>query len=711
MEIQGTSIHITRDSNGVPKVTSETEEELFFGMGYCHAMDRGIQMMLMKTLGKGEACLRLQDSDEMFIVDRFFRQYNFRGRLSDEIQKFSDEELGKLKAYCNGVNQRFSEKQPWELKVLLGFKEFEWKVEDILMMSRMAGFLTLAQSQAEAEQLFIELVQNGVSRELLEELFPGILGDYDEAILKKINLPHYFIPKEVKWNNLLNPVMASNNWVIGSTRSKSGKPILANDPHLEINRLPAVWYEIILETKNSKAMGATMPGISALLIGRNKSVSWGATYTFMDSIDHWIEKCVDGKYLKDDQWHDFKKREEIIQRKKKGAQTVVFYENKHGVLLGDPNESGYYLSVKWSGEGGGAISIQQGLSLNSVTTVEEGMERLGKLEMSFNWVLADVHGNIGYQMSGLLPKRHPDHLGFTPIPGWKSDYDWQGFHNHRELPRILNPDNNYIITANENLSEFGEVNPHTITMGRYRSDRIRQLIETKETLSAEDMKEMHMDVYSLQAEKFMKLIGPMLPQGQKADQLNSWDYKYDPESVGATIFENIYAALVDEVFGGVMGEQVTEHLRSETGYIADFYDNFDRILLSEHSLWFGDRSRDEIFKKATETGLLKEAKPWGQVNQIVMANILVGGKFPKFFGFDVGPIPLCGNRATIHQGQIYQSNGRTTSFAPSYRIIADMAREYLETALPGGVSDRRFSKLYKSDLDNWICGNYKKLES
>jgi len=712
MRIKGRQhLTITRDANGIPKVSGKDDCDLLFGLGYCHAMDRGIQLMLMQTLGRGEACLKLQDSDEMFEVDKFFRQYNFRGNMNLELEKFSCDEIEKLQAYCDGVNQRFSEKRPWELTTLIGFRSFHWEIKDIIMMTRMAGFLTLAQSQGEIELLFVELVQNGIPRQLLEELFPDILDNYDEELIKSIKLPDQVIPPEVKWNNLANPLMASNNWVVNGNRSDSGNVILANDPHLEVNRLPAVWYEIVLEGPDNFAMGATMPGISALLIGRNKDVSWGATYTFMDAMDFWIEDCQKGEYLKDGKRHSFELRKEIIERKKKGKQEVTFYKNKHGVLLGDPFEDGRYLSVLWSGCNGGACSLQQGLALSKISNVKDAMTCLGKLEMSFNWVIGDVNGDIGFQMSGLSPKRNNRYSGFTPIPGWKSEYDWKGYYDHNELPRSYNPENGFIVTANEDLSEFGEVNPHTITMSNYRSDRIKHLLNAKEKISSEDMRTMHMDTYSLQAEKFMPLLLPLLDNSESANVLRHWDLHYSADSIGATIFESIYTAYIHEVFGTFLGPDVMTHLIQETGYIADFYGNFDTILLSDKSFWFKDRSREEILRSAIQIGLSCEHKTWGEANPITFTNILVGDKFPKFVGFDQGPYALKGNRATIHQGQIYRNNNRTTSFAPSYRLIADMGKSYIETCLPGGPSDRRFSKLYTTDLQNWIDGKYKKLKT
>ncbi|WP_298517895.1 penicillin acylase family protein [uncultured Kordia sp.] len=711
MNIQGSEqITITRNSQGIPKVIAKNELDIYFGMGYCHAMDRGSQMLLMRILGQGTASEHLANEPEMLEIDRFFRQMNWNGHLESEIEKFTKEEIEKLKAYCEGVKVSFSKKTPWAFKNLLKYKKFDWEISDILLLGRMSGYLTLAQSQGEIERLFIEMVQKDTPREMLEELFPDILDTYDEEILKKIKLQGKIIPDAVKWNAMIAPLMASNNWVVAGKKTQSGMPILSNDPHLEINRIPTVWYEMQFELDDKAAYTATMPGISAMLIGRTKDLSWGATYTFMDAMDSWIEQCKDGKYLKDGAWHDFTVRKEMIHRKKDSDIEFIVYENDHGFLEGNPFEEGYYLANRWSGSLGGADSIKSGLKLWNAKSVQEGMEVLGKLEMSFNWVLADVQGNIGYQMSGLLPIRKNGNNGFVPLIGWEKENDWQGFYPHSDLPRRYNPKEGFIATANENLSQYGKVNPHTITMGSYRADRICKILEAEEKITVDFIKEMHYDTYSLQAEKMMPFIKTLLPKTENGDILQHWDYCYDTDSKGAYLFEQIYRTLYAEVFGKVLGKDVNDFLQNETGVYIDFYANFDAILLADQSKWFGDKTKTEIYREAIEKALQTKAKPWGDFNQFYLTDILLGEKLPKFLGFNKGPYPLPGGRATIHQGQVYKSNGRQTSFAPSFRMVTDMSTETIFTNIAGGVSDKRFSKYYTSDFKNWQSKIYKKID-
>jgi len=190
--------------------------------------------------------------------------------------------------------------------------------------------------------------------------------------------------------------------------------------------------------------------------------------------------------------------------------------------------------------------------------------------------------------------------------------------------------------------------------------------------------------------------------------LAQWDLKYDAESQGAYLFECFYKALYRDVFGRRgMGEAAVEFLQEETGIFVDFYANFDRVLLSENSPWFNGETRGAIYRAVAQAALAIEPKPWSAVQGFTMKNIFWAGKLPGFVGFDRGPVTAIGGRATIHQGQVYRSGGRDTTFLPSFRMVADFAEDALYTNLAGGPSDRRFSKWYCNDLENWLGGKYK----
>jgi penicillin amidase len=731
---------IARDKNGIPHITAKDQNEMYWGQGYIHAQDRGVQLLLMRILGQGRLCELLNDDEESLAIDTFFRRMNWHNNLQSEFDKLNAKEQGYLQSYADGINAAFAKKSPWEFK-LLGYKPEKWTPLHSIMITRMVGYLTLAQSQAEIERLFVEMVQAGVSREKLEELFPGNLGGADFDLIKKVQLGERIVNPSSLWGLGLPRMMASNNWVVSGARTKSGSPILANDPHLEVNRLPNVWSEIVLSSGGRYIIGGTMPGAPGVLVGRNPDLAWGVTYAFVDAVDSWIEDCKDGKYRRGDEWLAFDVRKETIKRKKADDVTLTFYENRHGTLDGDPHRAGLYLATRWSASDSGAVTLSSLLRLFELDSVEAGMDTVGYFESGWDFVLADRAGNIGFQMTGKVPRTHSSGTGFVPLPAWEAENDWDGYLRVDELPRVLNPESGFFATANHALNEYGTRNPINMPMGSYRAERINALLAEKDAYTLEDVFEMHYDLYSLQAERFMRVLSTKGHEETRSEKekklvhlrelrgfktLLDWDLRYDAESRGAVLFEAFYKELYREVFGrNGFGVEALDFLFDETGTFIDFYQNFDRVLLSEQSNWFGGLSREEIFAKVAErvfnTKDTKEheedknfvtlrVKKWGERQQFTLSHILFGGTFPRFLGFDRGPITGIGGRATIHQGQIYQSAGRTTTFYPSLRIATDMSEDVLYTNLLGGPSDNRFSKWYVSDVENWVAGRYKRVE-
>ena len=701
-------LHIFRDKNGTPHIEAETHDDMYWGQGFVHARDRGVQMLMMRILGQGRLCELLNDSNESLGIDKFFRQMNWHNNLEREFDKLEEKYQDYLQSYANGVNAAFAEKSPWEYK-LLGYKPEKWTANDSIMISRMVGYLTLAQSQAEMERLFVEMVQADISREKLEELFPGNLGELDIDLLKKVELGERIVNPSSLWDMGAPRMMASNNWVIGGARTKSGQPILANDPHLEVNRLPNVWSEIVLSGGGRYVMGGTMPGAPGVLTGRTPEIAWGVTYAFVDAIDSWIEDCKDGKYRKEGEWHDFHIRTETVKRKKADDVDVNFYENEHGVLDGNPHRPGLYLATRWTGADSGAVTIRAFFDIAEATTAKEGMNIIGQVETGWDFVFADKAGDIGFQMTGKVPKRRASISGFVPLPGWDSENDWDSYISVEEMPRSLNPKSNFFATANNDLNEYGKIPPINMPMGSYRAERINALLAEKDDFTVEDVFAMHADLYSLQAERFMAILRPLLPNTPQGEILREWDLCYDTDSQGAYLFEAFYKELYREVFGkNGFGVDALDFLNDESGTFIDFYQNFDRVLLADDSSWFGDMSRDELYHKVAVKSLNIEAKTWGSRQQYTMSHMLFGGTLPAFLGFDRGPITGVGGRATIHQGQIYQSAGRTTTFFPSLRMVTEMGEDKLYSNLAGGPSDNRFSKWYVSDLENWLNYRYKK---
>ncbi|MCG7532218.1 penicillin acylase family protein [Psychrobium sp. MM17-31] len=711
------ALALNRTKHGIMEINGNDLSDLLWGSGYAHAVDRYTQLLLMRIIGQGRLCELLEDSDENLAIDTFFRKANWHNNLTDEVDKLEPYAREMSQRYCDGINEGVKRKGMSMLKIL-GYKPELWTIEDSILISRMTGYLTLAQSQTEIEHFFVECVQAGVDHARLAELFP--IGDQqiDFQLLNKIQLTDSIIPSHILWNSVLPRMMASNNWVISGEHTYSGKPILANDPHLEVNRLPNVWCEQILNCPTQRIKGMGMPGLPGIVIGRSNELAWGVTYSFMDSVDSWIEQCREGKYLHDDGWLDFATRKEVIRRKKHPEQQVTFYDNKHGVLAGDPNVEGHYLATRWSGANSGAQSLQAAIEMFEICDTKSALSILGKVESAWNWVVADNEGNIGYQMSGLMPKRRDGWNGFVPSVGWHSENDWQGYVDIKDLPRSFNPACGFLVTANNDLNEYGKASPINMPMGNYRAKRIADLIEKNQQHDVALSQQIQLDVYSQQAEQFLAILRPLVQSQCNDSPLSSiiadWDCCYDMESRGAVIFEVFYHNLRQQVFAGSqfgLGASVGNYLASETGVFIDFYQQFDGVLLNPESAWYEGTTQADVFIAAFKAINSNEVdKTWQQVNSVSFSNILVADKMPSFLGATTKPIPLRGGRATPSQGQIYRSANRKTSFAPTIRVIADMNEDVLHTSLAGGPSDDFTSKWYCNELDDWLNGRYKQVK-
>jgi penicillin amidase len=708
----GRPVDIERDRHGVPHIRASSEADLYLGLGYCHGRDRGMQMALVRVLGQGRASELLRSSGDMLEIDGFFRRVNLVGDVAAEANELSTPDRALAEAYCRGVDQALR-RRPLEMRVL-GLRPEPWSVADSLLIARVVGYVSMAQTQGDMERLAIELLQRGAPPEHVRALFPGLLDELDISLVKHVELEQRLLPASLLGSEIIPPMVASNSWALAPTKTASGKALLANDPHLEIGHLPPVFYEVVLELADRYCIAATIPGLPGALIGRTNDVAWSATYSSMDAHDSWIEECRDGCYRRvvdgEERWLPFEVRTEVIERKNKPDAILKFYENEHGVLDGDPFRPALRLSSRWSAAAGsGATSLSAILSMPRVADVASGMDALGRVETSWNWVLADRHGAIGYQMSGLLPRRAGGHTGFAPRAGWDPAHDWQGFVPPAELPRLVDPPCGYVATANDDLNHLGRSRPVNLPLGGDRAARIAELLEARNDWTPRDAEMMLMDTFSRQADRYMAVLRPLLPDGGHADVLRTWDLRYDEGSRGAPLFERFYARLVLDVFSPVAGDEVMRYLVEETGIVAAYYANLDRVLLDADSVWLRPQGRDALFARAATAALRGAMPTWGEVHRLQLRNMVLGGRLPAWLGFDVLAGPLRGGRATIHQGQIYRSGGRVATVGPSYRLVVDLGSDEARTCLAGGPSERRTSGWYTTGLADWRAGRFKRL--
>ena len=704
-------ISLQRMRGGFPRIEADEAIDLHYGLGYMHGHDRQMHMWLLKIVGQGRASEFIRADEELIELDKYMRWIKLDEDATAEVQSLSPATAAIFNAYCQGINDAVAEsKPPFEFR-MLGYRPDPWTAQDSILITKLIGFMGLSQSQGDAEKFILQLIQNDVSPQQLKELFPYICEEISAdliKIIKRVKLIRPTVSQSINWLKALPGFSASNNWAVGPEKSASGKTILCSDPHLAI-QLPSIWYSAVMTSPDHYMMGASLPGLPGVILGRTPKLAWAVTYGTMDMIDYFIEEVRDKKYRRGDRWLPFRIRAETIRPKNKAPITIKVYENDCGILEGEPDQDGYYLNYAWSSRKGTvAISADNLFKISQATTAEEARPYFANLPFApFNWLWADADGNIGYQLSGLFPQKAAGTSGLLPYLAWDQSQAWQGMVDSVKYPRQYNPPDGMIVTANQDLNHLGEVAPMSLPMSSYRADRIRELLEHGKSLTVADMKAMHYDRYSRQAAAFMQIIEPLLPSTENGTILKNWDRCYDASSVGATLFENVYLELLKLVFGeNGMGVEVIEYVVAETPMFAMLHGNFDRILLKAESVWFGDKSRQEIYQTAIEKGLRHKAQPYGKTRSTYIPNIFFAGKLPKIFGFDYGPYEHIGSRATIAQAQAFKSMGYPSTFAATFRMITDFAKEELHTNLAGGPSDRRFSKYYTMGLQNWIEGGY-----
>lgn len=706
-------VELKRNEKGIPVIKATTQPALYYGLGWVHACDRILNMEFSRLVaqGRGAECL----APSLLKLDITMRRYNLWGDSVEESKKLEGRELELVSAYCSGVNERFTRGSlPLEFR-LIGHKPAIWTAADVIATLKLIGLVDLTETQGWMEKFIIQMIKQEYQPKMIREIFPYLTDEPNEDfldIIKQVHLPEPMVPETIAWGALPR-MQCSNNWVVSGLKSSSGHALFCGDPHLDSSRLPAIWQEVILKCDDFHFAGATIPGIPGLPMGRTNHLAWSPTYGNMDVVDYFIEDVRGENYIHGGVLKPFKVREEVFGVRGSEPVAIRYHETEHGVLEEEPTTDGYYLCLAWSGARGcGAESVAGMLQAPYMQTTSDALNSFKGLDFSaFNWVAADDKGNIGYQMSGRNPIRKEGCSGLLPLPGWDESFDWSGFYNRGMNPSLYNPAEQYIVTANQDLNELGEVRVTNLAMAPYRTRRIKELLEARKDHSIESMKQVQYDLYSKQAEDFMNVIRPLLPETEKGRILAEWDLKYSSDSVGTFLFERIYSELIALVFGELnFGPNVLDYLVHETVLMHDYYYNFDRVLLSENSTWFRDQDRINLFNKAISRALTVKAEPFGKGRKIIMRNTFFGGRLPRFLGFDYGPIELIGGRATISISQIFRVGDRTATFSPTYRFITDFKEKKIHSVLAGGPSDRRFSRFYISGIKGWVEGKYNELK-
>ncbi len=738
-------VQVYTDGYGVPHVYAINEEDLFFATGYIQASERLFQMDGMARAVEGRFAEVL--GSEYIEMDKYLRIWGFY-RVAQKIVAEMDPEYKRLlQRSIDGINAYIDSHRD-DLPVeffLAGYQPLRWSLEHMIGYSRlMAHDLNLAWMP----ELVFGAVLDKLGEDLARDLYP-VYPDTKPYIVPKVpkgfsEAARPFLESETKIRQLTGAWgshIGSNSWVLHGSRTVSGKPLLANDPHLGF-RQPAVWYEMHLVGGRFDVAGATLAGIPLVVIGQNQSIAWGYTNVMTDDMDFYIEIINEedpDRYYYDGGWRFMDLHTTAIMVKDGPPVPFTVRETIHGPIINDVHEvlkgrNHPPIAMSWVGNYT-TTEVDAIFELNLATNWEEFSAAVAKFHVpGQNIVYADTAGNIGWRPATLIPKRFPG-TGLVPLPGDDPRYDWQGFVPQDELPYLYNPASGFIATANNKTID--DSFPYYISAywePPSRANRIHEMLSWDRKYTASDMAVIQMDVLSDHARD---LIPQILKYGRPApvefpevililDILEDWNFLNDDASIGATVFNTLFVKLTEEVYGDELEELGPGYTKGFLTLANVPIRNLQYLLELGETNWFDDRNtiqytetpREIVIRALLNTSReLKETlgqNPrrwrWGRLHTLTHLHAMSDIKpVERFLGLDVGPFPAPGSGTTVNNMEFELFNPFKVVLGPSLRHIYDFSEFTTATrcVLPTGQSGNPASPHYDDQAVLYNSGSYR----
>jgi penicillin amidase len=702
--LQG-EVKIITDRWGVPHIYAENETDIFFACGYIHANERMWQMDLTRRSGYG----RLSElfGESLIERDKYVRVMGLKEAALRDYEKIPAEVKDILVAYSQGVNAWLdSRKWKWPPEFsLLRYRPEPWSPMDSLIIKQVMAMLLSTDFPSEVVR---------------SNLVYRVGQDRALQILEEGVEPPSFQAEKASLSRLMDIVypQQSNNWVLSGDRTISGKPLLANDPHLEIN-LPPVWYEMHLQCPSINVIGVTIPGLPWVIIGHNDAIAWGVSNSTVDVQDLYIEKFNEARdmYWEKDGWESLTKKEEVILIKgsKEPERLEVLWTSRGPVISPHIVESVNPISLKWTSHEGDRV-VEAGYLLNKAKNWDDFAAALSLFDTpSQNFGYADKNNNIGYYLGGKIPLRNKEAALF-PFPSWRGGGDWQGYLEENQKPNLYNPEDGMIITANQNIlpDDF----PFYVSVdwdAPFRARRIKELLLQTEKHSVLSLRSLQGDVYSKKGELFYPFIrqitGATGKLKQALDILQDWDLQMDAGNAPA-LYATFMNYLPEEIFQDELGED----FRSFDAFFRRKMAGTLRILSDPDSLWFDNREtpdiekREDVIKHALLTAYNRldwlhgssDNWDWSEINAIRYQHPL--GRIFLFRFFNLDSHPSNGNAFTVKVNYV---TPHKTSWSASYRQIIDLSDwDKSICVITSGQSGHFMSRFYDNQAPLWLGGEY-----
>jgi penicillin G amidase len=723
-------IQIARDVWGMPTVRAQTPADLWYGQGFCHGQDRLWQCEVNRRITAGRIAEIAGRAG--LPVDRLMRTLGLRRISLREEAELGPDLRVLLDAYCAGLNEaaRTASAPPAEFQ-LLRFEFEPWRPADMLAGGKLLSFGL--STNWERELLRADLV-----RELGEERAAKIDPTYPKGNPVVLQPGQGFDGDGLRLAEQIGRVRdqiglaaaasGSNNWAVSPERSVTGGALLAGDPHLP-SGMPGVWYEVGLELGDRFCRGASIPGLPGIILGQNNDVAFAFTNVMADVEDLFVERIEDEGYEFEGERRPIEILEELISvRGQDLAERLEIRLTHHGPIvnraLGADDEQP--LALRWAALDEPAISHAY-LGVLEPRSGPELVELLRALTMPVsNLVWADRHGSIGYKMVGRIPMRKGD-CPDLPKPGWTGEFEWEGWVPYDELPELVDPEQGYLVTANNKIVDASY--PHHITsdwLDGYRAARIEQLLGEREQHDLDDFRRMQTDLYSIPGDEVVHRLARLEPASQREiraiERLKSWDRTLGPRTVAGTIYQAFILRLAREFTRAAIGDRdlAERYLdRADNGFIAhvtspwrwhshllELWEEADEELIG--GSW--DELALEALRGALDDleegfGPDPEQWRWGQVHALEFPHALGAGHPIADWVFNRTLHPG-GAQETVSQVAYNPTDPYHAIWAPSWRMVADpSAPDRSQWQAFTGQSGHAWSRHYDDLQPRWEAGN------
>ncbi|QQS50300.1 MAG: penicillin acylase family protein [Bacteroidota bacterium] len=725
-------VEVFRDSTVVAHIVAANEADLYRAVGYTMAQDRLWQMDLLRRITLG----RLSEifGDSFVETDLLLRSLEYSNKSKELLTQTPEHVVLALEAFSDGVNQYISQlgkKLPIEF-TLLKYQPEPWEsYQSLNLIGYMAWDL-----KSGWNELLLEQLKSRLDSALYAELLPDNKLPFTpvfDSTCSQLLASNALLQLEK-----LNPLGAdvfcgSNNWAVSGKKSTTGKPILANDMHLSYS-VPGIWLQMHQQIPGRlNVSGLVLPGQPLIIVGHNDSIAWGMTNTYVDNLDFYEEKINPenaNQYFFNGQWLDFEISKESIKSSSGSVFERTYRRTHRGPVVSEAKGiTDRVLSIRWVGDepSNEILCMYKTNRANNWTEFKDAFSTFRSV--SQNIAYADASGNIGLYACAGVPVRKRNAV-FEVLPGWTDEYDWKGLLPFDSLPHEYNPERGYVSSANNKTT--GPDYPYHIGTWYglpYRIDRIRQMLDEKDLLSADDFTAIQNDFQSEYARLFIEKLLPFIDVSSKEshykkafEELSEWNGSMDKELVAPTLFETSLVMLVENTYRDELGDSLyNQFIQNNTLVRQALY-----ALIQKGESGFVDNVlTDEVeslsdvmtnsFTQAVDYLAEKYGKntsqwEWGQLHQLTLSHPLSKVKIlDMVFNFNRGPFAVSGSFHTVAPysfsglkfGEVYHGASHRNIFTPGnwdqgFGVI------------PGGNSGHIRSEFYMDQVKDYINGKYYK---